>query len=369
MNKISLDLKTFSNHFAGIGRYTLQLTKELVARQRFVYLGITGPQTDHSQLHGLSDQNQVHVSQQSTVKRSLILPFHLPKDTVLHHSMDNSCIFPWKKKVKRVTTIHDVLVFLYPEFFTTKHRLIVQGLIQTAVRWADHIITDSESSKNDILRVFPRLASDKVSVTLLAAAPWEGVARDKDLKTSFPDLPENYLLSVGTIEPRKNLKRLLAAFENLRKRKKVQDISLVLVGGKGWLDSSLGGDEADLKSKGIYPLGFVADDLLPQLYKNATAFVYPAIHEGFGLPVLEAMSCGAPVITSNTSSLPEVANDAAVYVDPFSVDSIQEAIEKVVSDSELRQEMSRKSKIQSKQFSWGKTAELTENVYSKVLGD
>ena len=134
------------------------------------------------------------------------------------------------------------------------------------------------------------------------------------------------------------------------------------------MDSGISSDEDYLKKYGIYPLGFIEDHWLQSLYSNALGFVYPSIHEGFGLPPLEAMACGAPVIISNTSSLPEVGGDAALYVDPYSIESIQSAIESLVGDPSLRREMSRKSLTQSRKFSWEKTAILTEKIYNMVLG-
>jgi len=117
-----------------------------------------------------------------------------------------------------------------------------------------------------------------------------------------------------------------------------------------------------------FVLGFVEDQWLPAIYANAMAFIYPSLHEGFGLPPLEAMTCGTPVLLSNASSLPEVGGDAALYFDPLSVEAIEEAIEKIIFDVDLQKTMSEKSLIQSKQFSWDKTAQQTEEVYAKVLG-
>ena len=261
-----------------------------------------------------------------------------------------------------------MLVFLYPQHFSRKHRYVVGHLTKYAINSSDHIITVSESTKNEILDLFPKIDRDKITVTHEASdlKPAEGVDSNR-LYEHFNDLPQHYLLSVGTLEPRKNLKRLIQAFSELKVANKIQDVGLVLVGGRGWLDSGVGADQEELSKQGIFPLGFVADEWLPQLYSNALAFVYPSIHEGFGLPPLEAMSCGAPVILSETSSLPEVGGDAALYVDPFSIDSIQSAIEKIVNDSELRNALSEKSLLQSRKFSWDETARLTEEVYRTVL--
>ena len=369
MTWISIDLKTLTTKKAGIGRYTINLSKHLLKHRAFDYFGISGPETDPDLLRTLCLSRLYHFPVRSTIIRSALLPFFLPKYIDLHHGLDNYGILPQGRKIKRITTIHDVLVFLYPQHFNRKHRHVVGHLTRSAVKSSDHILTNSHSTKQEILNVFLKLKPENITVTHLASnfKPAEGVDSNR-LYEHFNDLPQHYLLSVGTLEPRKNLKRLILAFSELKEAKKIQDVGLVLVGGRGWLDSGVGADQEELSKQGIFPLGFVADEWLSQLYSNALAFVYPSIHEGFGLPPLEAMSCGAPVILSETSSLPEVGGDAALYVDPFSVDSIQSAIEKIVNDSELRNTLSEKSLLQSRKFSWDETARLTEEVYRTVLG-
>ena len=179
------------------------------------------------------------------------------------------------------------------------------------------------STKREILELFPWIDSEKVTVTY-EASDMEIPSSDRMNKVfiEFPELPKNYLLSLGTLEPRKNLKRLIKAFRNLRSNNRINDIDLVLVGGKGWLESGIDKSKEELKKEGIILLGFVEDQWLPAIYANAFAFIYPSLHEGFGLPPLEAMSCGTPVMLSNASSLPEVGGDAALYFDPLSVEAI-----------------------------------------------
>ena len=367
MSNISLDLKILSYKKAGIGRYCINLSQQLLKRNKFKFFGISGPETDTNILHSMVLNSKINLPIKSSLIRSFIVPFLLPKKIELHHSMDNSGIINFKTRIKKITTIHDVLVFLYPEYFSLKHRTIVSNLIKMAVKSSDHIITDSISSKNELLSIFSKINPENISVIPLAANIKQLNSKSDKSVHNLYGIPSNYLLSVGTFEPRKNLARLIESFLELKHSQKLQDVGLVLVGGKGWLDSGVGSDKEDLNKKGIFPIGFVEDEFLPYLYSNAMAFIYPSIHEGFGLPPLEAMSCGSPVILSNSSSLPEVGGDAVLYVDPFSVESIKEAIERIVYDDELRKSMAKKSLKQSQKFSWDRTAELTEEVYAKVL--
>ena len=189
-----------------------------------------------------------------------------------------------------------------------------------------------------------------------------------DLVCQFKEkfqLPQRYFLSVGTNEPRKNLGRLISAFEQMKKKSRYGDIGLVLIGGKGWLNKHL--NPKELNKKGIFPLGFLPEKELPVAYSGALAFVYPSLYEGFGLPLLESMGCGVPVITSELSSIPEVVGQSGLYVDPLSVSSIQTQMERMADQTELRHQLATMAEQQSRQFSWEKTAQQTEEVYQKVL--
>jgi len=233
----------------------------------------------------------------------------------------------------------------------------------------DHIIADSFSTKNDLLETFSNLKDNNVSVIHLAASSVFKKSPKSDIENFVKKygLPKRYFLSLATQEPRKNLKNLIEAFKLFRQNSAFDDIALVLVGGKGWLDQGMEDTQNEYKKYKIFNLGFLEDVLLPQLYSGALAFVYPSFYEGFGLPVLEAMSCGRPIITSQNSSLPEVAGDSALYVDPYSVDSIKSSLKEIADNSVLQEELSSKAIQKSKEFSWEKTAEQTEVIYDKLL--
>jgi glycosyltransferase involved in cell wall biosynthesis len=181
-------------------------------------------------------------------------------------------------------------------------------------------------------------------------------------------IARDYILSVGSLQPRKNLVRLIHAYVNLRRRDDDVDHQLVIVGKKGWLyqDIFRAARESPFVEDIIFT-GYVPEEDLPALYSGATVFVYPSIFEGFGLPVLEAMACGVPVITSNSSSLPEVVGEAAILVNPYDERAIEVALRQVVWNAELRRELSERGLRRAQQFSWRRTAELTVRAYEEVV--
>ena len=264
-----------------------------------------------------------------------------------------------------VVTIYDVSFLHYPELHTEMNRVhCLKGTWETAVH-ADRIIAISQNTKKDLVEYF-NVQEDRIAVIPLAARkdfhprPMEEV---KAFVARRWGLDQPYLLSVGTIEPRKNLKHLIRVYCGLPKEIR-NDYQLIIAGGEGWLSTDIYQSIVEMGAESsIRFLGYVPSSDLPWLYSGATCFVYPSLYEGFGLPALEAMACGIPLITSNTSSLPEVAGDAALLVDPLSEEELRSAIIKVVSDPTLRQKMSGKGLDQAKQFSWEQVARDTLKVY------
>jgi glycosyltransferase involved in cell wall biosynthesis len=178
-------------------------------------------------------------------------------------------------------------------------------------------------------------------------------------------LPERFALFVGTLEPRKNLVRLVEAFARIKN----DQVGLVLVGGKGWLyDELFSRVEALGLSKIVTFAGYVTGDELPLWYNAATALAYPSVYEGFGLPVLEAQACGTPVLTSNASSLPEAAGDAGLMVDPYDTDALAAGLHRLLTDESLQYELRERGLIHARQFSWPRTARETAGVYRRALG-
>jgi glycosyltransferase involved in cell wall biosynthesis len=232
------------------------------------------------------------------------------------------------------------------------------------------IIAVSENTKKDILNFFPFLEEKKIRVIYEAADDHFTVIQDEKILAGCRQqyhLPPEFILCVGTLEPRKNLVTLLNAFSNVSQKK---DIPLVITGKKGWKYKEIFKTFSNLRlEKKVFFTGYVYQEDLPALYNLATVFVYPSIYEGFGLPPLEAMQCGCPVITSNVSSLPEIVGDAAIKVNPFSVKALEEAIYKLVSNPELRKDYIHTGLKQAEKFSWDKCAQETFQVYQEVLNE
>jgi glycosyltransferase involved in cell wall biosynthesis len=269
--------------------------------------------------------------------------------------------------VPTVMTVHDLAFNLYPAYHRRLNRWFLNSAMPLFVRRSTALITVSESSKRDLMRVYG-VPEDKITVTYEAASPAfaptpaERVAGVR----SAHGLPERYLLTVGTIEPRKNLIRLVQALQLLRRKDRT--LALVIVGGAGWLYQ----DFFELlerldEPRSVLLSGYVPEEDLPAIICGAEALVMPSLYEGFGLPVLEAMACGTPVISSNASSLPELGGAAARYFDPHNTAEMAAAVEAVLSDSELRHDMRRQGMAQAARFSWKRTVGETLAVYERVL--
>ncbi len=269
-----------------------------------------------------------------------------------------------------VTTIHDISFEHLPQFYTPRQRWFFKLAIGYTARHAARILTDSEYSRRDIIQTYD-LPEDRVVVTPLGVSsnfrPIREGERIEAVKRKY-GITRDYLLSVGSLQPRKNLVRLISAYVELRSREDDFAPQLVIVGKRAWLYQDIfRAARASGYLSDILFTDFVPDDDLAVLYSGATVFIYPSVFEGFGLPVLEAMACGTPVITSNSSSLPEVAGDAAILVDPYDELALAKAILRLTSDARLRERLSLQGLRQVQNFSWQKTAALTHHVYEEVV--
>jgi glycosyltransferase involved in cell wall biosynthesis len=272
------------------------------------------------------------------------------------------------RSVPTVLTVHDLIFRHLPEHHKPLNRRYLNLALPLYCRRATHIIAISECTRRDLMEAYA-LPPDKVTVIYEAADPrFRPQTPDRvDAVRQQYGLPERYILFVGTIEPRKNLTRLLHGFEALH-REDLCD-ALVVVGKRGWLfgDFFAELERSPVRDAVLLP-GYVPDEALPAIYAAARALAFPSLYEGFGLPVLEAMACGTPVACSGTSSLPEVAGDAAVYFDPTSQGSIVETLRQLLSDPDLRGELVRRGLEQAARFSWGRVAAETKAVYGAVMG-
>ncbi len=267
------------------------------------------------------------------------------------------------RSVPTVLTVHDLIFRRYPQHHKPLNRWYLNATMPLFCRRADHIIAVSEQTKRDVMAAYG-VPADKITVIYEAA--------DARFRPQPPDvvaaarnryrLPERYLLFVGTLEPRKNLIRLLAAFERLHAMRLTD--ALVIVGKRGWLyDEFFARLEASPAKRAVIFPGWVDDADLPALYAGSQALAFPSEFEGFGLPVLEAMACGTPVVCSSTSSLPEVAGDAALLVDPLDVDALTAALSRVLGEPEFAAEMRQRGLRQAAHFSWAQAAQRTLEVY------
>ncbi len=267
---------------------------------------------------------------------------------------------------RRCLTVHDLIAWRHPEWFEPK-------VLDYRVRWekwireADFIICPSIATQNDLMHYFPDILEENTAVVNLGASLTSYSVKSQNPLHRLPEgLEGEFLLSVCTLEPRKNLNRLIEAYKIFKEKSK-SECKLALVGGSGWGDSvqpiidGLGRFKKD-----VIITGYVSDELLPRLYRSALAFVYPSLYEGFGLPVLDAMSMGVPVISSDISSIPEITSDAALLVNPLSVEEIADALCRVVESSELRKRLSANGLDRSAQFSWKRCAEETKAAYARA---
>lgn len=299
--------------------------------------------------------------------------YPIPREFLSNQFVFHSTFLPIPKyiqnsKVRKVITIYDLISIKYPEFFVGHKDDVVWKLIRNLTP-DTNIITISEHSKADLLNLISGLSSKQITVTPLAASSFfyrvdSQSKLEKDL-SQFGLYFGDYVLSVGTLEPRKNLKSTIRAFLQLPSLKTNPKLKLVLLGGKGWGDNleEIAGEYPGMFQERIVFLGFVPDDQLASIYSGAKFFVYLSYYEGFGLPPLEAMQCGLPVLVSNVSSLPEVVGDSGLYADPYDLSSIVTAMEKMIGDNELRLSLSLRAIERAKKFSWEETARLTKNAY------
>jgi glycosyltransferase involved in cell wall biosynthesis len=289
-------------------------------------------------------------------------------DVDLVHSTSYSVPAFRNRKKKLVVTLYDLTVITHPQYHTGQTVTHALNGIRDAVRYADAIIAISEHTKRD-LREYLSVPEEKLAVTHLAADPAYKPVTDEGILQSVRKkyhLPPHYILFLGALEPRKNVVSLLQAFARLPGELQ-KEFPLVIAGAKGWLNSDLHAVVRDLKLSGkVHFPGYIAKEDISAVYSLATVFVYPSLYEGFGLPVLEAMACGTPVISSNVSSLPEVAGDAARLVAPLSIEEIEEALKDLLAHEDLRAEMRRRGLLRSAEFTWEKCAEQTLAVYRKT---
>jgi len=266
-----------------------------------------------------------------------------------------------------VVTVHDVSFRRFPRFFSPRERLLFATLFPWTLRRAAGVITVSQHARSEILHFYPYL-KDRVYVTFEAADPAFRLVRQNEVEEALGRLGVRspYVLAVGNLQPRKNLVRLVQAFAQADVASRTQ---LVVVGQAQWQASAVVKTIEDLGLRRVVRLtGYVSVENLVALYNGAALFCYPSLYEGFGLPVLEAMACGAPVVSSNATSMPEVAADAALLVNPLDVSEMAGAIRAVLDDPARAETLRARGLARAEQLGWDQTADATLACYRRVLG-
>ena len=274
---------------------------------------------------------------------------------------------PFFCPVPRIVTIHDLTFILYPELHTWGRRLVMPFFLKRAMRHAEALIFVSQATRDDAEKLIASGGNIRAVVPLAVNSRITIQAtREAEKSSILSPIGSPFLLFLGTVEPRKNITRLVLAFEKIAD--KFSELQLVIAGKAGWhYEETMQAIASSRYLSRIHTLGFVTDSTKDILLGSCEMVIYPSLYEGFGLPVLEAMAAGAPVITGNISSLPEVAGDAALFIDPYSVDEMADAIENLMLDGSKRDALRDAGLRQAAKFTWRNTAKLTQQVYLNVF--
>lgn len=372
-----LDARTATPHFPGIGRYVTNLARALIP--------LLAPEERLTVLYDPAHPPALPLTAQVQLVPVPVTPFTLIQQAALprllrslranlYHSA--YYLMPYRPGVPTVLTVYDLIPLLFPAHSTFRARLLFRWTTRLALRAARWVITISEATRRDLLARF-RLPTERVTAIPLAADPAfqpQPAAALDAIRIRYA-LPEQFLLYLGSNKPHKNLVRLVEALARAHgegrgeKREGEGRAGMTLVVAGAW-DPRYPEARRRAETLGLGEvirwLGPVPEADLPALYSAATAFVFPSLYEGFGLPVLEAMACGTPVACSNTSSLPEVAGEAAVYFDPIVVSQLSEALRRVWEDAGLRTALRERGWQRAQAFSWRRAAEQTRQVYLAV---
>jgi glycosyltransferase involved in cell wall biosynthesis len=357
---------------SGIGQYSLHLLdayRQLGLQPLVLQAGGWPPGFDSTNLQTVRLRGASLLPALLTLGQALI-GFHVRRrQLALVH--DPTGVMPLALcPARRVVTICDDIPSIHPQISAALERLLHRWWLPLAVQSAHAVVTISQCSKAD-LQAHLHISPEKITVTPLAAAPTFRILQKAEIQPvlDYLGLSRPYILYVGSLQPRKNLLRLLDAYHELLTGS--PRWSLVIVGATSyWKSTPVAEKVANLGlQEQVKFTGYLPDKDLPALYNAASLFCFPSLYEGFGLPVLEAMACGAPVVASNISSLPEVAGDAAILVNPKDVHQIALAMRQILEDAHLAQELRERGLRRAAQFTWEQTARQTIAVYEQVLGE
>lgn len=361
-----LDARTVTDHFPGIGRYTVNLARAmqpaLTEDERLILLrnpDVNSPWTLEAAAGPRTDIVDIPLSPFS-LRQQWAIPRRLRGLNVsLYHSP--YYLMPYAPRMPALVTVHDLIPLLYPRYFSLRQRLIFAVTMGLAIRRSRQVIAVSQATANDLVHLLG-ISPEAIVIIPEAAdpvfAPQPAVEIER-IQQNYT-LPDGYVLYFGSNKPHKNLVRLIRAWEKLQP----QPMPLVIAGV--W-DERYPTAKQEIMSRKIEDsvrfLGPIPDDAVPALFAGATVFVFPSEYEGFGLPVLEAMACGTPVACSDTSSLPNVAGDAARLFDPTDIDAIADALGELLADATLRSRLRDRGFARASAFSWNRAAETTCTLY------
>jgi glycosyltransferase involved in cell wall biosynthesis len=372
---VAIDYTSALAQGGGIGRYTRELVRALAAQdvrtdyRLFVALRRRDALPDTPGVNFTWAAARLDPAWFARLWHRLRVPLRIERWTGpvdLLHAPDFT-LPPVEPDTRTLLTVHDLSFVRAPEAAAPGLRAYLNRVVPRSVRRADHILVDSDATRRDLIDLYGT-PGEKVSVVYSGVdarfGPVEdaGAIRAVRAKYGIGDGP--FILSVGTVQPRKNYARLAEALHRLDR----PDLPLVIAGGKGWLEDDLYAriDALGLGGR-VRFIGFVDDDDLPALYSTARVFAFPSLYEGFGLPPLEAMACGTPVVASNVSSVPEVVGEAGLLVDPLDVDALAGALARALDDEGLRASLIEQGRERAGEFTWDQTASAVRRQYDALL--
>lgn len=377
MPRIALDYTPAVEQRGGIGRYVRELAAALARSDADNEYRLFVAGASHSSLPAAPAANFSWRPTRLT-PRWLARLWHrarlpLPVEVItgridLFHATD-FVLPPTMPRTRTLLTVHDLSFVRVPEAASPPLKAYLDAVVPRSARRAQHILADSQATKDDLIAIYGTPA-DKITVLYCGVdSHFQPVNEPQLLSACLRKYGLDgvaYLLSVGTVQPRKNYSRVIEAVA--RARQHGHDLHYAIVGGKGWLEDEMRRTIARLGAQPyVHLLGLVDDADLPALYSGARALIMASLYEGFGLPVLEAFACGAPVVSSKLSSLPEVAGEAALLIDPSNTTELVDAIVALEEQPDLRQRLVRAGHAQAAKFTWGRSAQQLRSIYAALL--
>lgn len=364
--KIAIDIRTAGGEKTGKGWYTFYIVLNLLKIDKkneyilYAKNGIAGFEEFKNAKLKIVDKRSIfwHFAVARDVAKEKADIFFAPSSYIIPNLLPSS--------VKTILTVHDLVAFLFPNTHNKKATLLEKLLLKRALKKASHVTAVSQNTKKDIIDKF-KYDENKIDVIHCAGSDFFKPLNKDELGTFAKDtnLPEKFFLAVGTIEPRKNYYGLLKAF--MKMSRSHPDVHLLIVGQEGWGYEKVFNlmNSASLEGK-VHVLGYLSNKSLIKLYNLCIGLVFPSFYEGFGIPPLEAMKCGCPVIASNISSIPEVVGDSAILVNPEDSKEIAKAMSKMIKKEGLREELSKKGIEQAKKFSWENSAKKLSEIFNRI---